>query len=204
MCIKTNIRDLEMANDKELKQECIKRLEILKFDEKVINDFKHKDKLYVTNMSNKNIVDTTYNEIIKGIKVFERTYNVKIYHILNIESNSKIEVYFLYVKRDKKEWKNERVDLKNGFAEVDYEKCTGCGLCVAECPKHLIFLESEHKVNVACLSTEKGGLQKKFCNTGCVGCKLCEKSCEYDAIHVNNFLASIDYNKCINCGKWLL
>ena len=118
MCIKTNIRDLEMANDKELKQECIKRLEILKFDEKVINDFKHKDKLYATNMSNKNIVDTTYNEIIKGIKVFERTYNVKIYHILNIESNSKIEVYFLYVKRDKKEWKNERVDLKNGFAEV--------------------------------------------------------------------------------------
>lgn len=90
---------------------------------------------------------------------------------------------------------------KNGFAEVDYEKCTGCGLCVAECPKHLIFLESEHKVNVACLSTEKGSLQKKFCNTGCVGCKLCEKSCEYDAIHVNNFLASIDYNKCINCGK---
>lgn len=90
----------------------------MKFDEKVINDFKHKDKLYATNMSNKNIVDTTYNEIIKGIKVFERTYNVKIYHILNIESNSKIEVYFLYVKRDKKEWKNERVDLKNGFAEV--------------------------------------------------------------------------------------
>ena len=90
---------------------------------------------------------------------------------------------------------------KNGFAEVDYEKCTGCGLCAAECPKHLIFLESEHKVNIACLSTEKGGLQKKFCNTGCVGCKLCEKACEYNAVHVNNFLAFIDYTKCINCGK---
>ena len=38
MCIKTNIRDLEMANDKELKQECMKRLEILKFDDKVIED----------------------------------------------------------------------------------------------------------------------------------------------------------------------
>ena len=90
---------------------------------------------------------------------------------------------------------------KNGFAEVDYEKCTGCGLCVAECPKHLIFLESEHKLNVACLSIEKGGFQKKFCNTGCIGCKLCEKACEYNAVHVNNFLASIDYNKCVNCGK---
>ena len=40
MCIKTNIKNLEMANDRELKQECIKRLEILKFDEKVIEDFK--------------------------------------------------------------------------------------------------------------------------------------------------------------------
>ena len=90
---------------------------------------------------------------------------------------------------------------ENGIAEVDYEKCTGCGICVNECPKHLIFLEGEHKVNVTCLSIEKGAAQKKYCNTGCIGCKLCEKTCEDDAIHVNNFLASIDYTKCTSCGK---
>lgn len=123
MCIKTNIKDIQIANDKELKQECIKRLEILKFDEKVIEDFKSKDKLYATNISNRELVDTEYNEIIQGIKIFEKTNNVKIYHIINIEINNNIIVYLLYVKRNKKEWKNERVDLKNGFAEVySYEE----------------------------------------------------------------------------------
>ena len=107
-----------MANDKEVKQECLKRLEILKFNEKVIEDFQDKDKLYATNISNRKLVDTTYNEIIQGIKIFEKTNNVKIYHIVNIERNNNIVIYLLYVKRNKREWKNEREDLKNGFVEV--------------------------------------------------------------------------------------
>ena len=123
MCLKTNIKNLQMANDKELKQECIKRLEILKFDEKVIEDFKSKDKLYATNISNRKLVDTTYNEIIQAIKIFEKTNNVKIYHIVNIETDNNMVVYLLYVKRNKKEWKNEREDLRNGFAEAySYEE----------------------------------------------------------------------------------
>lgn len=123
MCIKTNIKNLEMANDRELKQECIKRLEILKFDEKVIEDFKSKDKLYATNISNRKLIDTAYNELIKGIKAFEKTNNIKIYHIVNIETNNNMVVYLLFVKRNKREWKNERVDLRNGFAEVySYEE----------------------------------------------------------------------------------
>ena len=111
------------ANDRELKQECIKRLEILKFDEKVIEDFKSKDKLYATNISNRKLIDTAYNELIKGIKAFEKTNNIKIYHIVNIETNNNMVVYLLFVKRNKREWKNERVDLRNGFAEVySYEE----------------------------------------------------------------------------------
>lgn len=103
MCLKTNIKNLQMANDKEVKQECLKRLEILKFNEKVIEDFKDKDKLYATNISNRKLVDTTYNEIIQGIKIFEKTNNVKIYHIVNIEKNNNIVIYLLYVKRNKRE-----------------------------------------------------------------------------------------------------
>lgn len=88
---------------------------------------------------------------------------------------------------------------ENKVAEIIVEKCTGCGVCVAECPKNLIFLSAEESVYVACNSKEKGGVQKQFCNTGCIGCKKCEKVCEYDAIHVNNFLADIDYEKCKKC-----
>lgn len=87
------------------------------------------------------------------------------------------------------------------IAEIVYEKCTGCGVCISECPKNLIFLSGEKDVYVACNSLEKGGVQKQFCNTGCIGCKKCEKVCEYGAIQVNNFLASIDYNKCVKCLK---
>lgn len=87
------------------------------------------------------------------------------------------------------------------MAEIVYDKCTGCGVCVEECPKNLIFLSSEHSVYVACNSSEKGGIQKQFCNTGCIGCKKCEKVCNDNAIHVENFLASIDYSKCIKCNN---
>lgn len=30
---------------------------------------------------------------------------------------------------------------------------------------------------------------------------MCEKNCPKDAIHVEDNLARIDYEKCINCGK---
>lgn len=96
----------------------MKRLEILKFDDKVIEDFNGKDKLYVTNMSNKNLVDIAYNEIIQVIKVFEKSNNVRIYHIVKVETDNSIVIYLLYVKRNKREWKNEREDLRNGFTEV--------------------------------------------------------------------------------------
>ena len=39
------------------------------------------------------------------------------------------------------------------------------------------------------------------CDAGCIGCKLCTKVCASNAITVENNLAKIDYNKCINCGK---
>ena len=33
----------------------------------------------------------------------------------------------------------------------------------------------------------------------CIGCKMCEKTCKFDAIHVENNVAKIDYTKCKNC-----
>ena len=42
---------------------------------------------------------------------------------------------------------------------------------------------------------------KEVCSAGCIGCTLCTKQCESDAVHMENNLAVIDYEKCTNCGK---
>ena len=38
------------------------------------------------------------------------------------------------------------------------------------------------------------------CSVGCIGCKMCEKVCESDAVHVVDNIAHIDPEKCIGCG----
>ena len=85
---------------------------------------------------------------------------------------------------------------------MDREKCVACGKCVKTCPKGLIELVPyENKHFVACSSNDFGKDVKAVCNAGCIGCKMCTRVCENDAIHVENNIAKIDYEKCINCGK---
>lgn len=36
--------------------------------------------------------------------------------------------------------------------------------------------------------------------TGCVGCRLCERSCPTGAMRVTDKQAGIDYARCIACG----
>lgn len=35
----------------------------------------------------------------------------------------------------------------------------------------------------------------------CKGCRICEKNCAHDAIHVVDRIAQIDYSKCVGCGQ---
>lgn len=88
-----------------------------------------------------------------------------------------------------------------GNVHIDPVKCTGCGACVRTCPHKLIELvRADRYVYVACSSHEKGAVCNKMCKVSCIACNRCVKACEYDAIHVEDFLARIDYEKCTNCG----
>jgi len=90
---------------------------------------------------------------------------------------------------------------ENGVPVVDDKSCTGCGICVKACPKNIIrLLPEECKVNVACLSRERGPAVIKVCKSGCIGCGKCVKSCEKEAISIQDNLAVIDYAKCDGCG----
>ena len=96
---------------------------------------------------------------------------------------------------------NGAISIVNGVAVVDPKKCLGCGLCVKACPNHIIELKPMVKtVSVKCSSTDTGKVTNATCKNGCIGCKLCEKVCESGAIKVENNHASIDYDKCTNCG----
>lgn len=96
----------------------------------------------------------------------------------------------------------DAIHIVNGIAEVDKEKCVACGRCATICPKKLIELvpyDAKHRVR--CNSKDKGKDVKVVCSVGCIGCKLCERNCENDAVIVEDNLACIDYEKCTGCGK---
>lgn len=95
----------------------------------------------------------------------------------------------------------DAIDIVDGIAVVNADKCKACGKCVAECPKHLIELVPADAVcHVKCSSKDKGVEVKKVCQAGCIGCGLCARNCSADAITVENNIAHIDQSKCTHCG----
>ena len=94
----------------------------------------------------------------------------------------------------------DAIEIRNGVAVVIEEKCTSCGNCVEACPKGLIeIVPLKNKIRVACNSEDKGKEVRSNCEVGCIGCRMCVRTCEYDAIDFNNQLAHINYEKCTQC-----
>jgi len=88
------------------------------------------------------------------------------------------------------------LDIIDGLAMVDYEKCTGCGACSKACPRNLIEMvpfSHENMMTVACRSYETGKTTRSMCKVGCIGCGLCAK--QTDLFTVEDNLARLDYEK---------
>ena len=97
--------------------------------------------------------------------------------------------------------KFDAIHIVDGVAKVDKDKCTGCGACANICPKHVIMIDAggPRKPVVMCSNQDKGPVAMKACTTSCIACGMCERTCKFDAIHVVNNVAVIDYSKCKNC-----
>ena len=95
----------------------------------------------------------------------------------------------------------DAIHISDGIAKVDKAACKACGKCISVCPKHLIeLIPYKQRTFVQCSSNEKGKALMDVCQSGCIGCRICENNCEAGAITVQNFLAHIDVEKCTNCG----
>ena len=50
---------------------------------------------------------------------------------------------------------------------------------------------------VAC----NGGCRAEACDYGCVGCRICESVCRFEAVTLNDFgVAEVDASRCMACG----
>ena len=98
--------------------------------------------------------------------------------------------------------KFDAIHIVDGVAKVDKDKCTGCGACANTCPKKVIMIDAAgpRKPVVMCSNKDKGVVANKVCTTSCIACGMCERTCKFDAIHVVDGVARIDYDKCKGCG----
>lgn len=91
---------------------------------------------------------------------------------------------------------------QKGYSEVSLSKCISCGRCISVCPKKIIKrIPASATYYVACSNHQKGKEVRELCTKGCIACGICVKQCEVGAISIVDNLATIDYTKCINCGK---
>ncbi|NLE90915.1 MAG: 4Fe-4S dicluster domain-containing protein [Dehalococcoidales bacterium] len=96
------------------------------------------------------------------------------------------------------------IDKTRGIAVIDYVKCTGCSLCIKECPQDLIKLvPGKTKIAFRCNYGElKQIAGRERCETGCIHCRKCFNACKYEAITWNKEKAEPEFiaDKCTFCG----
>ncbi len=91
----------------------------------------------------------------------------------------------------------DAIDMVDGLATVNYDKCVGCGACVQACPRGLITLEKfseDPLLIITCSSRDKVKEVRGYCKVGCVGCGLCAKL-DPNHFQMEQSLAVIDYEK---------
>ena len=89
----------------------------------------------------------------------------------------------------------DAIKMEQGLPVVDPDRCTGCALCVAACPRQIIdIIPFTKRVIVACSSRDSGAVTRKNCPVGCIACKICEKEVP-EIFKVIDNLARINYNK---------
>jgi Pyruvate/2-oxoacid:ferredoxin oxidoreductase delta subunit len=92
---------------------------------------------------------------------------------------------------------------EDGLPQVDYRKCTGCKLCISECPQQLLRDIPRDRKGSMPLCSNRNPLRAmvmKTCKAGCIKCELCVKNCPQKCITMDKGIPVTDYEKCVSCG----
>lgn len=92
---------------------------------------------------------------------------------------------------------------EDGLPHVDYNNCTGCGMCVNECPQQIFSLAPKDRKGSVVLCSNRAIVKStviKSCKVGCIKCEICVRSCPEQCITMVNGIPVTDYTKCTSCG----
>ena len=92
----------------------------------------------------------------------------------------------------------------DGLPHINYDLCTGCRVCIVECPQQLfIELPKEDSRGALVLCANRNPVKamiRKTCKVGCIKCELCVKNCPQKCITMDKGIPIVDYSKCVSCG----
>lgn len=86
----------------------------------------------------------------------------------------------------------DAIDMIDGLAVINKEKCTACRKCVEVCPKKVIdMVPYAQEVIVKCHNTEPGKAVRAKCSVGCIACNICAKTVPEAFVVENNLAKTI-------------
>ncbi|GHV18085.1 ferredoxin [Spirochaetia bacterium] len=92
---------------------------------------------------------------------------------------------------------------EDGLPRIDRTKCTGCKVCVTECPQQLLQEVPKDRQGSMPRCSNRNPVKAmvmKTCKAGCIKCELCVKNCPAKCITMDNGIPVVDYRKCTSCG----
>jgi len=95
------------------------------------------------------------------------------------------------------------MDKEKGLPVIDYTKCTGCRMCMGECPQGLLVgVPKNQKGAIILCSNHNPNRQGviKTCKIACIKCGQCVKNCPRQCIELVNYIPVVDLTKCDSCG----